>query len=153
IVVMSEGNVEQIGAPLDLFDRPANRFVARFIGSPSMNLIEGRIEGSGDAPVFVAGALRLPLPTGAAVVPGQAVTLGFRPEHVTLAAAGDSALAGEVTVVEPTGTETLLHVQVGDETVLAVLRQRLTVVPGDRIFLAVDGAQVHLFDAASANRL
>ncbi|GLQ10519.1 ABC transporter ATP-binding protein [Devosia yakushimensis] len=153
IVVMSAGNVEQMGSPLDLFDRPANIFVARFIGSPSMNMVDGHLETIDGKPVFVAGDLRVAVNSGIAAV-GQAVVLGIRPEHVNLGAQpGQNQLEVEVIVVEPTGTETLLNVAHGALSMLAVFKQRLDLGPGDRITLSIDPNLVHLFDKTTGKRL
>ena len=123
IVVMNDGNVEQMGAPLELFDRPANLFVARFIGSPSMNLLNGRIEAMKGAPAFVGGKLTLPLASAQCAREGQEVVMGFRPEHLGLANGGGTAtIDAEIIVVEPTGTETLLNVNAAGNSFLAVFR-------------------------------
>ena len=148
IVVMHDGRIEQIGAPLTLYDHPANLFVAQFIGSPAMNVIEGvlRREGSGQAHVAADGA-RWPL-NGHGGHDGQRVVYGVRPEHVALAN-GDASLRAEVIVVEPTGAETELLVQVGASKCTVVLHGRTDVRPGDVVSLAIDPRQVHLFDGAS----
>lgn len=138
IVVMKGGVVEQVGKPLELYDRPANLFVATFIGSPAMNLIKGHIGEGG----FVAdGGAVLPLPPGAAA---GAVTYGIRPEHLTL---GDSGIAATVSVVEPTGAETQIIARFGSDTLVAVLRERVELNPGDRIHLKPALDAVHLFGA------
>ncbi|HTM78830.1 MAG TPA: sn-glycerol-3-phosphate ABC transporter ATP-binding protein UgpC, partial [Devosia sp.] len=153
IVVMSNGNVEQVGAPLELFDRPANLFVARFIGSPSMNTLDGIVELRDGAPTFVAGDIRLRLGSEHNAAVGQEVVLGFRPEQVSLAQAGTAGgLEGEISVVEPTGTETLLNIVADGRTLLAVFRERLEVQPGDRIALTIDPRHVHLFDKVTGKR-
>ncbi|WP_149588294.1 ABC transporter ATP-binding protein [Tabrizicola flagellatus] len=146
IVVMQGGRIEQVGAPLDLYDRPANTFVAAFIGSPSMNLLEGRIGGG---MVEVAGA-RLPLPAGAQAGEGREVIYGIRPEHLALAGEG---LSGTVAVVEPTGSETHVVVRLEGRELTAVFRNRVAFGPGDRITLAPDAGLAHLFDKATGQRL
>jgi multiple sugar transport system ATP-binding protein len=154
IVVMNDGNVEQVGAPLALFDRPANLFVARFIGSPSMNLLEGRIESVGGAATFVSGSFALPLGSAVATEADEDVVLGFRPEHIAFATAeSTSQLQAEVVVVEPTGTETLLNVNAAGHSFLALFRERLDVTPGEHISLAIDPNNVHLFSKATGRRL
>ncbi len=136
IVVMKGGVVEQIGRPLELYDRPANLFVATFIGSPAMNLIKGKVENGG----FVAeGGAVLPLPADAVASP---VTYGIRPEHLTLNEAGFPA---EVVVVEPTGAETQVLARCGGQTLVAVLRERVDLNPGDMIGLKPTLSAVHLF--------
>ncbi len=142
IVVMNGGRIEQVGAPLDIYDAPANTFVASFIGSPAMNLLPARVEG-GVARVGETGMpLGRPLPEGA-------ITLGLRPEHLVLA---DQGLPATVQVVEPTGAETHLVAEVAGARVTAVLRDRVAIRPGDRVHLAPSGA-VHAFDAVSGLRL
>ncbi|RUU72832.1 ABC transporter ATP-binding protein, partial [Mesorhizobium sp. M7A.F.Ca.MR.362.00.0.0] len=110
IVVMRDGRIEQVGAPLELFDRPANLFVAGFIGSPSMNLLKGTMR-KGDKPgVDIAGTL-FPIASGNAAQDGQAVVYGVRPEHLEIHPDGVPA---KISVVEPTGSETLVFLRFGE---------------------------------------
>jgi multiple sugar transport system ATP-binding protein len=147
IVVMRDGIVEQIGAPLDLYDRPGNIFVAGFIGSPAMNLLEGRIDGDG----FVTnGGLRLPLPAGSSGISGRPAFYGLRPEHITL---NDSGVPVEVVVVEPTGSETLIVVKGGQTELDCLFRSRILPNPGETLRIRPDTAHVHLFDVESGQRL
>jgi len=150
IVVMNAGNVEQIGAPLELYDRPANLFVAGFIGSPAMNFLKGRLARNGSGLEVVLGeGLRLPAPAGvAAQLEGKEVTLGVRPEHLAVRANG---LPAEVVVVEPTGADTQIFCKVGGTEVTAVVRERHEFKPGEMIRLAPD--LTFLFDPASGRRL
>ncbi len=148
IVVMRGGHVEQIGDPLALYDRPANLFVAGFIGSPAMNFIAGAVEPGG----FRAenGAL---WPLGQELAARHASRMaiyGVRPEHLALAEHG---LALEVQVVEPTGSETQVIGQVSGQPVVCVLRERLAARPGASIRIAADPVHVHLFDAESTARI
>jgi multiple sugar transport system ATP-binding protein len=148
IVVMNDGNVEQIGAPLDLYDRPRNRFVAGFIGSPAMNFIDGRLAGTS----FEAeGGIKLPV-NGAIKAPsGRTVALGVRPEHLTLA---DDGIKCQVIVVEPTGSEVQVNARAanGDE-IVAVFRERHTFSPGETIALKPQAGAMHLFDGESGLRI
>jgi multiple sugar transport system ATP-binding protein len=146
IVVMQGGRIEQVGAPLDLYDRPANTFVAGFIGSPAMNMAPGVVRSGA---VEVAGA-RLPLPPGLTVAEGREVTWGIRPEHLSVAAEG---ISGTVAVVEPTGSETHVVVRTAGPEMVAMFRDRVAFRPGDALVLAADAAKVHLFDRASGVRL
>ena len=146
IVVMQGGRIEQVGAPLELYDRPANVFVASFIGSPAMNLMDGVVSGG---MVDVAGA-RLALPPGSQAVEGQAVVYGVRPETFSVS---DQGLAGSIAVVEPTGSETHVVVRLSGREVTAVFRDRVPFRPGDAITLAPDTRLAHLFDKASGQRL
>jgi len=140
IVVMNGGRVEQIGAPLDLYDRPANIFVAGFIGSPAMNMIAGQVTERG----FEAqGGVILPLPPLAPA--GAAATYGIRPEHLALADGGVLAI---VELVEPMGSETQVTMMVGEHRIVGVFRERLAARPGDTIHVQPDPGAIHLFDAA-----
>ncbi|TFL16506.1 ABC transporter ATP-binding protein [Jannaschia formosa] len=143
IVVLQGGRIEQIGSPLDLYDRPANAFVAGFIGSPSMNLIPAMGTGEGAR----IGDTVLAVPGLAA---NRAVTLGMRPEDLTLSEAG---LRATVSVVEPTGSETHIVARLGDRDVTAVTRDRPRVRPGETIHLSPVPGRVHLFDAETGARL
>ena len=144
IVVMREGRIAQQGAPLDLYDRPANTFVAGFIGSPSMNLISGVIR----AGMVEADGLSLPSPGGA--VEGRRVIWGVRPEHLDLV---DSGIAATVVVVEPTGSETHVVLRIAGHDAVAVFRERHAFRPGEVIHLAPRSGLVHLFDEATGIRI
>ena len=145
IAVMNEGRIEQLGEPLELYDRPANLFVAQFIGSPAMNVLEGEFR---NAAVEALGA-RWPV-SGGRAAPGQRVKYGIRPEHIDLAGAG---IAAEVVVVEPMGAETELLVKAADQTLTLLTHGRSSIGPGERAFLAPRLEHVHLFDAATGARL
>jgi multiple sugar transport system ATP-binding protein len=147
IVVMRDGRIAQAGAPLDLYDRPQNTFVAGFIGSPAMNLIEGVGQGAS----VTAGALSLPA-MGAAE--GRPLIYGIRPEHLQLGASQEApGLDAVIKVVEPTGSETHLVAEAGGREVVAVSRERLAVRPGDRVRLQPDPLRAHLFDAGTGERV
>jgi multiple sugar transport system ATP-binding protein len=146
IVVMQAGRIEQVGAPLELYDRPVNTFVAAFIGSPSMNMISGKVAGH----AVETGTATLPLPSGVILPDGHEVIYGIRPEHLTFAKEG---LTGTVAVVEPTGSEMHVVARVDGHEVTAVFRERVTVRPGDAITLAPVAANVHVFDKANGQRL
>ena len=150
IVVMNEDRIEQIGAPLQLYDHPANMFVAEFIGSPAMNLIKGRIDGNG-ASTFVADAgINLPLGQAISAASGQPLVYGIRPEHFRLA---DDGLPAEIVVLEPTGSETLVALSAQGQELVAVFRERLSARPGDHIHIKPDVQLAHVFDAKSGVRL
>jgi multiple sugar transport system ATP-binding protein len=154
IVVMHDGRIEQIGAPLELYDRPDNLFVAQFIGSPAMNVVNGTLRRSnGSAFVEAEGGTRWSLPVGGFGSDGQPVALGVRPEHLTLSSPADAAVPGEIVVVEPTGAETELLVQVGTAQVTLVTSGRPVVNPGERVGLAVEPGMAHLFDRGTGQRL
>jgi multiple sugar transport system ATP-binding protein len=148
IVVMHDGLVEQIGAPLDLYDRPENLFVAGFIGSPAMNFLPGRIDRS--AGFEARGGVRLPLAAPPNGHDGRPVVYGIRPEHFALSEDGSEA---EVQVVEPTGSEIQVVAKLGGESIIAVFRERHQFRPGDKVRLKPDPRLVHLFDEATGKRL
>jgi multiple sugar transport system ATP-binding protein len=152
IVVMKDGVVEQTGGPLDLYDHPANTFVAGFIGSPAMNLLPGIVQRQGGEleAVFADGS-RLPLAQSAGLHERQAILYGIRPEHFAVGSTG--GLAVEVVVVEPTGADTQIYCRFVDQEVTATIRDRTNVRAGERITLVPDAGRAHLFDAASGKRL
>ena len=154
IVVMHDGIVEQIGAPLDLYDNPDNLFVAGFIGSPAMNFLKGKVmrDGNGAPAVATADGTILPVPSTTAVREGAVVVYGVRPEHLDLSANG-SGLPAEVGVVEPTGADTLVFCKVGGEDICAEFTERHSFRPGQQIRLLPRTDVVHLFDEASGRRL
>jgi len=150
IVVMHDGRVEQIGTPLDLYDRPENLFVAGFIGSPAMNLLKGTIRANGSAAFEVPSEIDLPLMNVPSSWNGRPAIYGVRPEHFTLANDGAPA---SVQVVEPTGSELQVTATMGDTAVIAIFRERHKLKPGDIIRLKPDPNLVHLFDADDGTRL
>ena len=147
IVVMHDGIIEQIGSPLELYDRPKNLFVAGFIGSPSMNFINGTLGADG---FRTDDGIVLPVRSGEQRASGASATYGIRPEHFKL---DDNGVPVEVVVVEPTGSETQVFAKVGGEQVVAVFRERHTFKPGDKVKLKPDPDVVHLFDEATGKRL
>jgi multiple sugar transport system ATP-binding protein len=150
IVVLRDGRVEQIGTPLDLYDKPANAFVAGFIGSPAMNFLNGRILEKDGKQQFVSdsGAL-LPVPP-MDVEDGRSVTYGIRPQDIEV---GKDGLPVRVTVVEPTGSETLIFARAGEDLIDAVVQERLKANPGDKVLFRIDTAKVHIFDLGTGQRL
>ena len=145
VVVMNGGIVEQMGPPLDLYDRPESLFVAAFIGSPPMNFVEGFVR-RGDTLVLDDGS-SLPLPMSMGI--DDRVTIGVRPEHFSLAAAGWPAV---VSVIEPTGSETQITARMGDDIVRVLIRGRTEVRPGETIHLTARAEDVHVFDTRSGRR-
>jgi multiple sugar transport system ATP-binding protein len=150
IVVMHDGRVEQIGGPLELYDKPDNLFVAGFIGSPAMNFLRGRIRANGRGEFEGPGGVRLPLGPGAGGMDGRPAIYGIRPEHFLLA---DDGAEAEIQVVEPTGSEIQVVARFGGEDIIAVFRERHHFKPGDRIRLAPDPRLAHLFDEPTGKRL
>ena len=128
VVVMQAGVIEQCGTPMELYDRPANKFVAQFIGMPKMNMMPASmIEGQSDS----------------------AVEVGVRPEHFTLVAAGDGQLSGRVEMVEALGNETLIHVELEGSNEMVIVRQyeQTSVRPDEKVGINYDASQLHCFDA------
>ncbi len=154
IVVMHDGQIEQIGSPLHLYDRPDNLFVAQFIGSPAMNVLNGRVgRANGASYVEIMGGVRWPLLQGCAAE-GQAVAYGVRPGDLRLAGAGAAdSVPARIVIVEPTGAETELLVQAGEAQLTLVMHGRADVKPGDPIALAIDPVNAHVFDAGTGARL
>jgi multiple sugar transport system ATP-binding protein len=147
IVVMNGGRVEQVGSPLDLYDRPANLFVAGFIGSPAMNFLPGQI---GDGQFRTESGLAAPLPPGLRHSSGYEVIGGVRPDQLLL---GEDGARAEIAVIEPTGAETLVILRLGGASVQALIRDRRLLRPGDSVGLSIQPGGLHLFDAATGFRL
>ncbi len=151
IVVMHDGIVEQIGAPLELYDNPKNMFVAGFIGSPAMNFVPGEIAMGDGVPTFRADSgFTVPLremPTSRA---GSRVVLGTRPEHLTVA---DDGTPVEVVVVEPMGSETQVVTKSGGSEIICLFRERILPKPGETIRIKPNAALAHLFDAETGVRI
>ncbi|WDR07519.1 sn-glycerol-3-phosphate ABC transporter ATP-binding protein UgpC [Devosia rhodophyticola] len=146
IVVMNAGKIEQVGSPLELYDRPANLFVAGFIGSPAMNLLYGR--GMPEGLKLEDGTV-VPMTLSPDAL-GRDLVAGIRPEHLVIA---DSGLKAEILTVEPTGAETQIVTRMAGRDVFVSFRERLNLAPGDRLHLKPMGGTIQLFDAESGNRL
>ncbi|WP_420348174.1 ABC transporter ATP-binding protein [Pelagibius sp.] len=151
IVVMRDGNIEQIGTPEEIYDRPANCFVADFIGSPSINFLTGAVRAEGGSPVFQSGSVALPLPADCGASPGQSVVCGIRPVDVSVAPEG--TVQGEVILVESTGAESHILLSADGQELRAVVQGRYRARPGDTCALDINPAALHLFDADSEKRI
>jgi multiple sugar transport system ATP-binding protein len=149
IVVMRDGVVEQVGSPLELYDRPTTLFVAGFIGSPSMNLLKGSVRTDGKLTFVTEAGVELPLKSVPNGIDGRPCIYGVRPEHLAL---GDGFRA-KISVVEPTGSETQVFARLGDQPIVAVFRDRISAQPGDNLPLSPTLDAVHLFDAETGKRL
>ena len=151
LVVMSAGQIEQVGSPAEVYRRPETRFVATFIGSPPMNILPGRVEGPGRVSVggqaIAVADMREGLPAG------SAIEVGLRPEDVQAGGAASSSLAMDVDFVEELGATQLFHGKVGSDDF--VVQAPTGQIPADtrQLALAVDPANVHLFDPATGQRL
>ncbi len=172
IVILKDGVIQQCGAPLEVYNRPANRFVAGFIGTPPMNLLEGRLEGEGESVCFAGSVGRLEVSpeaaTGLRAHRGQVVVLGIRPEHLRLSGTDAGlAVAGlgdlprgytpiaemSVRIVEPLGDSINVHlVAPGGESFVARVSPNVTVSPGHRVRPFLDISQIHIFAADQAGK-
>jgi sn-glycerol 3-phosphate transport system ATP-binding protein len=153
---MNAGVADQIGTPMDVYDKPASVFVAGFIGSPSMNFLAAKVVGGGRAVDLAAtGAKRvtLPLPRATSAADGTAVALGIRPEHLVPVPAGPLELTIEL--AEPLGADSLLHGHFGEAKELMTVRQpgHVLAKPGEKRRYAVESARLHLFDSQTGKRL
>ncbi len=156
LIVMNGGVAEQIGTPMDVYDRPASVFVAGFIGSPAMNFLAAKVAEGGKA-VELAGSgservvLTLAVPTIA--IPGTPVALGLRPEHLLPLA--DGPLEFEIELAEPLGADTLLHARFGAARELITVRQSGHVLakPGEKRRFTIGTSRLHLFDSQTGRRI
>jgi multiple sugar transport system ATP-binding protein len=148
IVVLNAGRIEQVGSPLELYHRPNNLFVARFIGSPTMNTLPVRREGDG------GDGTRFTLPGGASILlptRQDGTTLGVRPEHLSLGTGEDATLQGYVRLTERLGSETMLYVDLGSDAEVVVRADGLSSVrAGDAVPVGVSRRSCHLFDEQGA---
>jgi sn-glycerol 3-phosphate transport system ATP-binding protein len=151
LIVMNAGTVDQIGPPLELYERPATVFVAGFIGSPAMNLVAGRLDPEGAA----IGALVLPLAGQKELIagePGRPVTIGLRPENLQFA--GDGPILIKTELLERLGADTIVHGRLGDGTALTARAPgSLALRLGETVRLGIMPEHIHLFDADSGRRL
>jgi multiple sugar transport system ATP-binding protein len=147
IVVMRAGRIEQVGTPIELYDRPANRFVASFIGSPSMNFMAGKLaEGSGGFRFEADNGAVVPLTSPREQPLGQPLTMGIRPEHIELSLAeAPGAFAATVAVTEPTGAETMVLARAGEDEFTVTCKGRPDIRPGATVWLKPLAEHIHLF--------
>ena len=156
LIVMNAGVADQIGTPMEVYDRPASAFVAGFIGSPAMNFLAAKV-GEGGRTIDLAGAGNaraiLPLPRPPSLPAGTPVAVGLRPEH--LQSAADGPLEFEIELAEPLGADTLLHGRFGAMRELVTVRQdgHVRAQPGERRRFSIDPGRVHLFDSRSGRRV
>lgn len=156
IVVLREGRIEQVGTPLELYDRPANLFVAGFIGSPEINQLKGEIRlGQGAPQLQLADGSLLGLPAGLEVSAGQHVVYAIRPEQVTVVDDDrqGAALKATVTAIENTGSDMQLFCETGGGAFTSVFKQRLAVREGETVWLLPKLSGIHVFDATSGERI
>ena len=152
IVVMRDGYVEQIGEPLDLYDRPDNIFVAGFIGSPGMNMMKGVVR---DGSIDVGDGVSIPIDRSAGasekLAEGRRVVFGIRPEHLIVDGAG--SMKGKVVVMEPTGADTQVLCRIGHSDIIVVSHDRIAAHAGDEITLQPDLGRAHVFDEETGKSL
>ncbi|MEJ6782801.1 ABC transporter ATP-binding protein [Aminobacter sp. Piv2-1] len=152
IVVMHDGVVQQVGAPLELYDRPANSFVAGFIGSPGMNFLPATVERAGGQAIAVlADGQKLAVPAELPLTNGDKISVGIRPEHLRVQA--DGPLAAEVEVVEPLGMSTQFYAHMAGQQICVFAMGRVSVKPGDTVRLAANPESLHLFDPETGRRI
>ncbi len=155
IVVLNEGRIQQVDAPMALYARPANLFVACFLGSPAMNVLSGRLRQDDDLGLDLGEGLRLPLGE-AAVRPewvGRDLSVGIRPEHLLPAGDDSRRFSAQVEVVEPVGSEVYANLRLGPHALVARLAPEAMPEPGRTLPLAVSSRHLHFFDATSGERL
>ena len=152
--LLNRGNVEQIGTPSEVYHRPANTFVATFIGSPAMNLLEGTYLREGDLSTLDVAGTRISLPGHPDLTNGSTVTVGIRPEHlVPVAQAAEGCFKLAVGLSETTGAQTLVHGTAGDQDLAAMLSGDFSPPPGSELTIKPQADAMHLFDAKSGTRL
>ncbi|MCW5706894.1 sn-glycerol-3-phosphate ABC transporter ATP-binding protein UgpC [Shinella sp.] len=153
VVLMNQGNIEQAGPPLELYDRPANLFVASFIGSPGMNFVNGNLDGAAGI-VDLGDGVRVPVLAADGSAGPRKVTLGFRPEHATCSTTpSEGVIPGILKLVEPTGATTQLVIQWRDMELMVCTPERIALAAGEPIYIKVASGSAHLFDAADGTRL
>jgi multiple sugar transport system ATP-binding protein len=155
IVVLRDGQIQQIDTPMALYEHPANLFVATFLGSPAMNVLTGRLVRADGLALDLGGGQRVPL--GAAVAEswlGREITVGIRPEDLHPAATGgEGTFAPDVEVVEPVGSEVFVNLRLGPQVLVARLPPHALPTVGTPLPLAAAGPKLHFFDPASGRRL
>ena len=151
IVLMKGGEIEQVGTPDELYDRPVSRFAADFIGSPTMNFVEGEAVANGAALSFAGAGLELPLPDSIDARAGQPVVCGMRPADLMLNEGGD--IEGELVLAEKTGADLNLHLTIGGADFVATAPRDASVTAGEAVRLRVAPEKLHIFDAETDRRL
>ena len=160
VVIMRDGYIEQSGTPMQIYDRPDNLFVAQFIGSPTMNILECEVVQQSGTVAASCDDITLPLPQDRKLQAGQKLFYGIRPEHLQLSKQAPSGTAehspvvsSKVKVVEPTGPEIHVYTTLAKQDICAITRERLELHPGDEIYLQPDTTHVHLFDGETKNAI
>ncbi len=154
IVVMNAGHIEQIGSPIDLYERPDNTFVASFIGSPAMNFLDAIVEEKPDGrhQARISGDFTLPLPDRYAVQAGDAVIVGIRPEHMLLQGEG-AVMPAKIAHFEPTGAQTHVQIEAAGQTMTAIVNDMMHFKHGAEVTFHVAMAKIHLFSKVGGTRI
>ncbi|OHX13014.1 sn-glycerol-3-phosphate import ATP-binding protein UgpC [Chromobacterium sphagni] len=150
VIVLNKGHIEQIGAPDEIYDRPASTFVASFMGSPGMNLFDGEVDGQGER-VALDGGVSLTLPQPRRDLAGRKLRVGIRPEH--LQAGGGQTLSLRVDTMEMLGADNYVYGLMAGQNVVARLAHGQRPEPGSRLELSVQAGALHLFDAQTQRRI
>jgi len=150
IVVMKDGYIEQIGSPLEVYDKPANTFVASFIGSPAMNMIEGIVEIKNNSFKLQVAETKIDLPNIKELDNGQKIIVGIRPEYLIPSKNG---IPAKIAVVEPTGSETHLLLRANDQDLTCVIRERQDFSPGQDVKLTAEKKSIHIFNYENKLRI
>ncbi|TIO05411.1 sn-glycerol-3-phosphate ABC transporter ATP-binding protein UgpC [Mesorhizobium sp.] len=154
VAVMKGGYIQQLADPRTVYERPANMFVASFIGSPAMNFLPGQLVREAGGVRFEASGVSIAMPARKpAEISERPVILGMRPEELKVAARDQASVTGVIDVVEPTGPETMVTVQVGDRSVIARVPPRFAGQRNETIFFTVDPASINLFDPDTEQRI
>src|SRR5262245_21977380 len=153
ITVMREGAIQQIDTPDGIYERPANRFVAGFLGAPQMNFIDGGLIAGADGLRFECAGLQLPVAAGRNRRPGSQVTLGLRPEDVTFGGHGGATIRGRVALVSPLGSEQHVSVAISAGEIVVRVPKATRLAAGDLIEFGVDPDRLHVFDQATGQSL
>ena len=152
VMVMNKGVAEQIGTPVEVYERPASRFVASFIGSPAMNLLEGIISADGTR-FELSGGMALPLGSAQSRPQGRAVTLGIRPEHITLSSQTAGGVPFMVDTLEMLGADNLVHGRWGEQKMVVRLAHQERPQPGSTLWLHLPENHLHFFEKENGQRL
>jgi multiple sugar transport system ATP-binding protein len=158
IAVMNQGHLEQMGTPAELYHNPRNRFVAGFIGSPPMNMLEGRLEERNGEPVVDLGFCIYELPKKAGELmektASSGVILGVRPENIVIAKEiKRNSLEATVVHIELTGKESNVHLEAGTSSLIAIRNSTQDLRVGDEVWLSFDEEKIHVFDQESGEAL
>ncbi|MEX3020353.1 sn-glycerol-3-phosphate import ATP-binding protein UgpC [Kluyvera sp. STS39-E] len=152
VMVMNKGIAEQIGTPVEVYEKPASRFVASFIGSPAMNLLDGQMDDSGSRFVLANG-MQLPLPQARREFAGRRMTLGLRPEHIALSSQAENGVPMVVDTLEILGADNLAHGRFGEQKMVVRLPHQLRPNAGTTLWLHLPDEHLHLFEGETGLRV